>query len=42
MAFNVLIAGHSQAKYFETEIEPEGNVSVVSYSGYRVEEMWER
>ena len=32
----VLIAGHSQVKYFDQYL----NVDVVSFSGYRIEQMW--
>ena len=39
MAFRALIAGHSQVKYFEKYLELT-NVDVVSFSGFRVEQMW--
>ena len=35
----VLIAGHSQLKYFDQYLKL-SNVDVVSLSGYRIEQMW--
>jgi hypothetical protein len=34
-----LIAGHSQVKYFDQYLKL-SNVDVVSFSGYRIEQMW--
>ncbi|CAG2254174.1 unnamed protein product [Mytilus edulis] len=39
MAKRVLIAGHSQVKYFDQYLKL-SNVDVVSFSGYRIEQMW--
>ncbi|VDI33695.1 Hypothetical predicted protein [Mytilus galloprovincialis] len=39
MANRVLIAGHSQVKYFDQYLKL-SNVDVVSFSGYRIEQMW--
>ncbi|CAC5396076.1 unnamed protein product [Mytilus coruscus] len=39
MANRVLIAGHSQGKYFDQYLKL-SNVDVVSFSGYRIEQMW--
>ncbi|KAJ8310852.1 hypothetical protein KUTeg_012717 [Tegillarca granosa] len=37
----VLIAGHSQAKYFSHHLK-RTDVDVVSFSGFRIEQMWEK
>ncbi|XP_060074976.1 uncharacterized protein LOC132554682 [Ylistrum balloti] len=37
---SVLIAGHSQAKYFSQYLDREEDVSVVSQSGGRIENVW--
>ena len=39
MSNRVLIAGHSQVKYFDQYLKL-SNVDVVSFSGYRIEQMW--
>ena len=39
MANRVLIAGHSQVKYFDQYLNA-SNVDVLSFPGYRIEEMW--
>jgi hypothetical protein len=39
MPNRVLIAGHSQVKYFDQYLKL-SNVDVVSFSGYRIEQMW--
>ena len=39
MSNRILIAGHSQVKYFEQYLKMT-NVDVVSFPGYRIEQMW--
>ena len=39
MSNRVLIAGHSQVKYFDQYLKL-SNVDVVSFPGYRIEQMW--
>jgi hypothetical protein len=39
MPNRVLIAGHSQVKYFDQYLKL-SDVDVVSFSGYRIEQMW--
>ena len=39
MPNRVLIAGHSQLKYFDQYLKL-SNVDVVTLSGYRIEQMW--
>jgi hypothetical protein len=39
MANRVLIACHSQVKYFDQYLNA-SNVDVLSFLGYRIEEMW--
>ncbi|KAJ8310026.1 LOW QUALITY PROTEIN: hypothetical protein KUTeg_011891 [Tegillarca granosa] len=41
MKSKVLIAGHSQAKYFSHHLK-RTDVDVVSFSGFRIEQMWEK
>jgi hypothetical protein len=40
MANRVLIAGHSQVKYFDQYLNA-SNVDVLSFPGYHIEEMWD-
>ncbi|KAJ8297950.1 hypothetical protein KUTeg_024481 [Tegillarca granosa] len=41
MKSKVLISGHSQAKYFSHHLK-RTDVDVVSFSGFRIEQMWEK